>query len=709
METGVRGDTTWVKGCLRWGQINLREPEPPAADVEWWVDFWRKTQIKGLVVNAGGLIAYYPTKIPYHRRSRWLGDRDLFGELVAAAKREGIRVLARIDPGSAGDELYHRHPDWFCVNPDGKPLPDREGLYRTCPNGPYYREYVPSIFDEVLASYDVDGFFGNQWFWVHRSRLICHCPSCREKFQRDAGRALPSEPNWDDPTWREWVAWRFDCLAEVHERWNDHISSRKPGAIWVGNLWSGPQQMNEVGMDRILIGKSAAILDNDLQGRKPDAPLWATGEQSKVMRVCNPDKPSTSLVGTYAAGSGFRIAAAPDAEARLWYAGLAAGGTIPWWHSIGATHEDRRFVPTVQRFFQWHAANEEYLHNRTSVANVALLYSPRSADYYGKGDARERWLRSYDGLYYALMAARIPFDLAHAERLDAESLAQYDVLVLPNVGAMSDGQVEQIRAFQRRGGAIVATHETSLYDERGGQRVDFGLAAELGVHWLGQHHPEGSHSYMRLEAPHPILEELGDTAILPFGGGAPMVRPEPAASVLLTLIPSFITHPPEAAWPRIPRTDFPLCVVRDEPGARSVYFAGDLGRLIWEKQLPDHLALVERATRWALARPLPLRVEGPGVVDLHAYRQGDRLIVHLVNLTNPNLWKGPCRELLPLAGQTLIVSGAEGSATWRARCLVSGREVECRQGDGGIAVAVPDVLDHEVVVLERASGRLAPA
>lgn len=84
-------DTAWVRDCLRWGQVNLREMEPASTDVGWWADFFRRTQVDGITVNAGGIVAYYPTQIPHHRRSPVLADRDLFGELVQAARGRGLR------------------------------------------------------------------------------------------------------------------------------------------------------------------------------------------------------------------------------------------------------------------------------------------------------------------------------------------------------------------------------------------------------------------------------------------------------------------------------------------------------------------------------------------------------------------------------------------------------------------------------------------
>ena len=57
--------------------------------LNWWRNQWKKTQIQGVVINAGGIVAYYPTKIPYHYQAQYLQGRDLFGDLCRAAHEDG--------------------------------------------------------------------------------------------------------------------------------------------------------------------------------------------------------------------------------------------------------------------------------------------------------------------------------------------------------------------------------------------------------------------------------------------------------------------------------------------------------------------------------------------------------------------------------------------------------------------------------------------
>ena len=89
-------------------------------------------------------------------------------------------------------------------------------------------------------------------------------------------------------------------------------------------------------------------------------------------------------------------------------------------------------------------------------------------------------------------------------------------LILPNIAALSDEQCRQLRAFVERGGGLVATYETSLYDERGERRADFGLADLFGVSFRRRADGPMRNAYLRLEADprtgrrHPLLAGLDD-------------------------------------------------------------------------------------------------------------------------------------------------------------------------------------------------------
>src|SRR5436309_13677386 len=87
----------WYATMRRCGQTNFNERDPIELDIHWWIDYWSSLKLDALLLNAGGIMAFYPTKIPYHHRSQFLGHRDLFGDFAKAAKTAKIRVVARLD------------------------------------------------------------------------------------------------------------------------------------------------------------------------------------------------------------------------------------------------------------------------------------------------------------------------------------------------------------------------------------------------------------------------------------------------------------------------------------------------------------------------------------------------------------------------------------------------------------------------------------
>src|SRR5262249_36340977 len=69
---------SWVDKPMRWAQLTLVEDDPGKFDARFWLDYFRRTRSDAVCLSAGGCVAYYPTAVPFHHRSRWLGDTDPF-------------------------------------------------------------------------------------------------------------------------------------------------------------------------------------------------------------------------------------------------------------------------------------------------------------------------------------------------------------------------------------------------------------------------------------------------------------------------------------------------------------------------------------------------------------------------------------------------------------------------------------------------------
>src|SRR5438477_331397 len=155
----------WYATMRRCGQLNFNERDPLTLDVGAWAEYWASLRVNALLVNGGGIMAFYPTDIPYHHRSAFLGTRDLFGEMAAAARTRGIRVVARMDCNYSWEEALQAHPEWFERDRDGQPRRHGEStwLFKTCMFSPYFTDQMPAIYREIAGRYAVDAFFTNGW------------------------------------------------------------------------------------------------------------------------------------------------------------------------------------------------------------------------------------------------------------------------------------------------------------------------------------------------------------------------------------------------------------------------------------------------------------------------------------------------------------------------------------------------------------------
>src|ERR1700687_376158 len=129
------------------------------------MNYWPSLKVNAVLLNGVGIVAFYPTEVPYHHRSPFVAERDLFGDMVTAAKTRGIRVVARMDCNYAYEEAFKARPQWFERNLNGSPRKHNESpwLYKTCMFSTYFTEQMPAIYREINRRYPVDGFFTNGW------------------------------------------------------------------------------------------------------------------------------------------------------------------------------------------------------------------------------------------------------------------------------------------------------------------------------------------------------------------------------------------------------------------------------------------------------------------------------------------------------------------------------------------------------------------
>ena len=156
----------------------------------------------------------------------------------------------------------------------------------------------------------------------------------------------------------------------------------------------------------------------------------------------------------------------------------------------------------------------------------------------------------------------------------------------------------------------------------------------------------------------------------------------------------------EEVFPRVPKTDIPEVYVRETGKGRVVYFPWDIDRTFWELLSVDHGKLLRNAVEWAANEAPPVTVAGPGVLDVTVWEQEGSMTIHLVNLTNPMMMKGPLREFLAAPPQKVSVRLAAGTKVKKVQLLVSGVTPRVQEANGSISLTIPSIVDHEVVAID---------
>ena len=109
----------WQQKIRCVGQSNMTEHDPAVMNIEEWAEYWHGAGADIVFISVTGILAFYPSKVEFHRHGKFLNGRDFFGECVAAARKRGMRVVARMSPDLNWGDALDAHPEWAMRNADG--------------------------------------------------------------------------------------------------------------------------------------------------------------------------------------------------------------------------------------------------------------------------------------------------------------------------------------------------------------------------------------------------------------------------------------------------------------------------------------------------------------------------------------------------------------------------------------------------------------
>ena len=684
-------EVPWYRRIKRVGQTNFNEKDPQYGDVERWADYWASAKVDAVALSVSGAVAFYPTEVPFFHRSSFLNGRDLFGECVKAAKSRGMRVCARMSPDIqwTDPKLLDAHPLWFRRNQDGSLQSSAPDIAFTCQFSEHYSEQQPAIIRELNRRYDIDGVYMNGW----PNMQTCYCKTCSKI----------GDPH--SPEYREVL---FASAAELVSLYKAVVLEKSPNNFYSCNLGGG---LKESGLNQWQLTRDALWYTADNQSRSAlVAPVWQDAQQVKFARALMGDRPVAAVTASYTrSGSvAWRQVADTSSEPEFRMAQTAAAGGIVWYHWLGLEQgfqQDRRWQNPGRQFLNWHARNDRHFHNQRSLSTVAIVASSRSTTLYDSPTTQDK-TDHMEGVYALLVAARIPFDFVHEEDLNEERLARYSVLILPNVALLSDLQAKALEKYVARGGSLLATFETGLYDETGKPRPDFALGTLFGISRVGGRRRSEAKTSDPMTSVH--LQSIKQRTALTAGfedtewiaGPTWSIPLAPVPNPTMTFINPYPVYPPEAVYPRQAPTDAPSMVLRESGRSRLAYLAGDMDASYWRLDNVDLERQLTNAVSWLVGDNNPIQVTGEGLMEVIGWETEPGFAIHMLNYNGPNAFRGRMRKPVRLGKQMLRIQLPKDVKIRTASLLRAETKVEFKQVGRTVELTVPSVGIYEVVALE---------
>lgn len=413
-----------------------------------------------------GDYAYYDSKLL--PKAPGLGERDPLKEAVAESQRVGIPLIAYCVVQQGGHFLT-AHPEWVMREWDGRPLG------RFCFNSGY-GEALKQILAEQ-AAYGVDGFHIDMLDQGFGPPYGCWCESCQSKFQERYGRPMPSSATWDD-AWNDLLEFRYVSSENLERGLTEYLHAVAPQVSVDFNYHGNPPFSFEVGQRPA----QHALHGDFVTG---ETGVWGfsalgVGLNAEFYRAAAAGRPFQVVMQR-----GVRMyhdqTTRPLADMRWELRTLLARGAFVT--MVDKTAFDGSLDPMAYErfkvlFTEASRLKDEFGHE--PVYDVGIYFSSRTRDWVGR-EAPGDYFQAFQGAHRTCALEHLQFGVVLDESVSLEALQRFPVVCLPNVGILSDHEIEVFRQYCREGGCLVVTGASGCFDRYGNQQPETSLSDLIGA------------------------------------------------------------------------------------------------------------------------------------------------------------------------------------------------------------------------------------
>lgn len=414
-------------------QTNFREIDMDGIDADRYAQSLADLGATVVTLNAGGILASYDSKLPYHTVSPYLTGSSL-KDILDACHARGIRVIARMDFSKIPNAVYEQHPDWAFRTADGG-IVAQNGFVQTCQNSIYQQEKVMEILQELLTTHPFDGVYCNMSGFVatdYSGKIygFCTCDRCKAGFKAAFNLDAPAKMDMRDPVTMRYMGFQAGSGKKLRAKMNAVIKAINP----------------EIAVDKVDYLRTESHTDID-------EPIWIHSASSNSRQTA-----AMGLISDNASADfmGFRYresSVSPGVmELRQWQ-NLANSGAVSL-YIMGRldNHRDTSFLEGSRKVFAFHKAHEQLLQGLKSAAQVLLVYKAQQ----GRSDPESYgWIR-------ALTASHIPFAEVKTGGITQAVLADKKVVILADAKDLSADQAALVDAFAQNGGTVIASGDSGV-------------------------------------------------------------------------------------------------------------------------------------------------------------------------------------------------------------------------------------------------------
>ncbi|TVY11294.1 family 10 glycosylhydrolase [Paenibacillus cremeus] len=604
----------WDGNNLRLIQNNLREIDADM-NVDRELDRLQEFGANTWMINAGGIFAFYPSRLGYQYVTPYL-KKDLLREAVDKAHARGIKLIARFDFSKAHESIFAKRPEWFYRSKEGTEV-NYYGIVHTCINGYYQQEYSLQMIEEVLTNYEVDGIFFNMFGYTHFDYSgnrygPCHCDSCQARFRSMYGKELPEKEG--DPSYADYQEFKAATTAELLKRVREVVKRLRP----------------EVAISTYFTEGIDIVREESNTALKRPHPVWlySASENVKAVEDSWDDKLiSNCCINAIDLTYRFNAVSKHEVEIRL-YESIASGSGLDF--CIIGTFEgypDRDNFDAVRNAFRFHREHERHFGHFRSMADV-ILVKPDGPGAVG--------LQEYHGLFKMLKESHILFDVVVQSQLPAkaESLSGKKLLLLPGNVRFNEPQLEALKKLhEQHGAALLATGHALTGDERSRKALGDMFRTEITGSLTDTYA-----AYVKVDDKKRFAS-LGDRDWVVVSGTFDFTNPDKDNRKLLPLISPASFGPPERAYGHEISAYYGVSVTP----SGAAYMPWEPGTLYYKHGYEDHKRLVtglighllEEGSSGAANR-LQLQTNAPSSVELFFDQVDEGYLLQLLNLSGFN-------------------------------------------------------------------------